>query len=130
MILYFIIAHCRFTANFSSKLKCQLQVIFDKDSFPLNVSPFQVSLLQNSTNCLLANGCLLLSLLFLHKNFPSLLASVCFVERYFSFVEQIVLVAFPDYSLVATKFPILFFICLEVFAFEYFQYHLIFDISE
>ena len=47
---------CRkFTTNFSSKLKPQLQVIFGQDSFPLNTSPFQVSLSQNSPNCLPTN---------------------------------------------------------------------------
>ena len=40
------------------------------------------------------------------------------------------MVLFPDYSFVATKSPILFFICLQVFAFEYFQHNLTFDISE
>ena len=44
--------------NFSSKLKLtsQFQVIFGQDSFPLKMSPFQVCLLHNLTNCLLANG--------------------------------------------------------------------------
>ena len=42
--------------NFSSKLKPQFQVIFGQDSFPLNTSPFQASLLQNSANCVLING--------------------------------------------------------------------------
>ena len=41
--------------------------------------------------------CLLLPLVFLHKSFPSLIARACFVVRYFSFVELIVLVVFPDY---------------------------------
>ena len=48
---------CRkFTTNFSSKLKPQFQLIFGQDSFPLNTSPFQASLSQNSSNCLLTNG--------------------------------------------------------------------------
>ena len=51
MITYFIVI-------FSSKLKVksQCQVIFGQDSFPLKMSPFQVSLFHNFTNCLLANG--------------------------------------------------------------------------
>ena len=54
---------------------------------------------QNSANCLLTNGlkCLLLPLLSLHKSSPYLLARAWFVVRYFSFVEQIVLVIFADY---------------------------------
>ena len=55
MISYFIVAHCTFTTNFSSKLKSQFQVIFGQDSFPLKMSPFQVSILHNFKNCLLAN---------------------------------------------------------------------------
>ena len=38
MVSYFIVAHCTFTTNFSSKLKSQFQVIFGQDF------------------CLLANG--------------------------------------------------------------------------
>ena len=56
MISYFIVARYTFTINFSSKLESQFQVCFGHDSFPLKISSFQVSLLQNSTNCLLANG--------------------------------------------------------------------------
>ena len=58
MISYFIVAHCMFMTNFSSKLKLksQFQVIFGQDSFPLKMSPFQVSLLHNFTKCLLTNG--------------------------------------------------------------------------
>ena len=55
MISYFIVERCTFTINFSSKLKSQFQVIFGRDSFPLKMSPFQVSLWQHSTNCLFAN---------------------------------------------------------------------------
>ena len=135
MISYFIVAHCTFTTNFSSKHKSQFQVIFGKDFFPLKMSPFQVRLLHNFTNCLLANGWwntlhAFLITLFLQKSFPSLLASTCFVIRYFSFVEQAVFVVFPDYTFVTTKPPIFFSICLQMVAFEYFQYDLIFDISE
>ena len=65
---------------------------------------------------------------FLQKIFPSFLASAWFIVRYFSFVEQTVLVVFPDYSFVTT--PILFFLCLQLVVFEPLQYGLIFDISE
>ena len=71
MISYLLISHYTFTTNFWSKLKFQFQVIFGHDSFPLKMSPFQVSLLQNSINCFLANGWwmveyLLLPLLFFY----------------------------------------------------------------
>ena len=56
MILYFIVALCTFTKNFSGKLKSQLQVIFGQDSFPLKLSPFLNSHKQKSINCLLSNG--------------------------------------------------------------------------
>ena len=45
-----------FTTNFSSKLKSQFQVIFGQVSFPLKMIPFQVSILEDSTNCFPANG--------------------------------------------------------------------------
>ena len=67
---------------------------------------------------------------FLQEIFPFLLGSTWFFVRYFSFVEKTVLVVFPDYSFVTTKYPIFFFIYLQMVAFEYFQYDLIFDISE
>ena len=95
MISYFIVAYCTFMTNFSSKLKCQFQIVFDQDSFPLNVSLFQVSLLLlNSANCLLASGCW--NACFYHtlftKKFPLFLqAPGLFVVRYFSCVEQTVL---------------------------------------
>ena len=133
MISYFIVAHCTFTTNFSSKLKSQFQVIFGQDFFPLKMSPFQVSLLHNFTNCLLANGSGIPAFpitLFLQKSLPSLLVSTWFVIRYFSFVKQAVFVVVPDYSFATTKSPIFFSICLQMVAFEYFQYDLIFDISD
>ena len=70
------------------------------------------------------------NILFLQKSFTFLLASAWFVIRYFSFVEQTVLVVFPDYSFVTTKSPIFFFICLQMVVFDNFQYDLIFNISE
>ena len=94
------------------QLKSQFQVIFGQDSFPLKMSPFQVCLLQKSTNSfssLIDGGIRGFTItLFLQKNFPSLLASAWFVVRYFSFVEQTVLVVFLEYSFLTTKSPILF----------------------
>ena len=133
MISYFIVARCRFSINFSSKLKSQFQVIFGHDSFPLKMSPFQVSFISSlRTVSSLMDGEIpaFTITLFLQKSFPSVLASAWFVVRYFSFVKQTVLVVFPDYSLVTTKSPIFFFICLQMVAFEYFQYDLVFGISE
>ena len=66
---------------------------------------------------------------FYKKSFPSLPASSWFIIRYFPFVEQTVLVVFPGYSLVTIKSPIFSFICLQMVAFEYFQYDLVFNIS-
>ena len=92
--------------NFSSKLKLksQFQVIFDQDSFPLKMSPFQVSLFHNFSNCLLASGwwntCFYHYPFFYKKVSHLFSASACFVRRYFSFVEQSVFVVFPDYCLV------------------------------
>ena len=47
--------------------------------------------------CQLMLECLLLPFFFLHKSFPSLLASAWFVVRFFSFVGHIVLVVYLDY---------------------------------
>ena len=74
--------------------------------------------------------CMLLPLLLLDKKFPSLLACAWFVVKYFSFVKQIVLVVFSDFYYVIAKPPIFLFICLQMFAFEFFQYDLIIDIYE
>ena len=102
MITYLILAHCTFMTNFSSKLKLksQFQLIFDEDSFPLKMSPFQVSLLHNFAN--LANGwwwnTWFYHYPFFYKKVPHLFSgSAWFVRRYFSFVEQTVFVVFPDY---------------------------------
>ena len=134
MISYLLVSHYTFTTNFWSKLKFQFQVIFGHDSFPLKMSPFQVSLLQNSTNCLLANGlwnnCFHHYSFFLQKRFPSLLASTWVVVSYSYFVEQTDMVAFPDYSFATTNCTIFVFICLQMVPFEYFQYDIIFDFSE
>ena len=106
IISYFIVAHCTFMTNFSSKLKLksQFQVIFGQDSFTLKMSSFQVSLLHNFTNCLLANGwwntCFYHYPVFYKKVFHLFFASAWFVRRYFSFVEQSVFMVFPDYCLV------------------------------
>ena len=66
------------------------------------MSPSQVNLLQKPTNCLLANE-----------------VSHLFLE---------VLGLLKDNS--QDKSPIFFFICLQMVAFENFQYDIIFDISE
>ena len=109
---------------------CTFTINFDQNSFPLEVSPFQVSLLQNSTNSSLIDGAIhifKINLLLL----KSFLESVWFVARYFSFFKQTVLVVFPDYSFVTTNsLSTLFFIYLQIVAVEYFQYDVIFDISE
>ena len=72
----------KFTTNFSSKLKPQFLVIFGWDSFLLSTSPFQASLFQNSTNCLLTgwwwNVCFY-HYSFLHKSLASLLLRAWFV---------------------------------------------------
>ena len=108
MISYFIAGHCTFTTK------------FDQDSFPLKISPFQVSLFQNSTNSSLINGGIPIFKINILLQKP-LLESVWFVARYFSFVKQAVLVVLPDYSFVTTKsLPTLFFIYLQIVAVEYF----------
>ena len=133
MISYFIVANCTFTTNSSSKLKSPLQIIFGQNSFPLKMSPFQVSLLQNSTNCLLVNGCW--DTCFYHYSFFTKMISIsfckCFVcRKIFIFCRTDSFAGFPDYSFVTTKSPIFFFVYLQVVAFEYFQYDLILQISE
>ena len=132
MISYFIVAHCTFTTNFSSKLKSQFQVIFGQDSFPLKMSPFQVSLLQNFTKCLLANEWWITC--FYHYSFftKKFLISSCkrLVYRKIFLFCRTVLMVFPHYSFVTTKSPIFLFICLQKVALEYFQHDLVFDISE
>ena len=99
MISYFTVAHSTFTTKFLRRLKSQFQVIFGQYFFSLNV---------DTSPCKWKVEYFLLPLLLLRKNFPSLLASAWFVIRYFSFVEQTVLVDFPDYSFVTTKSPIFF----------------------
>ena len=78
------------------------------------MSSFLVSLLQNSTNHLLANGkwnVCFYHYSFLQKCFQFLLASAWFVIRYFSIVKETVLLVFPDYSFIKTKPPVSFFLC-------------------
>ena len=67
--------------------------------------------------------------LFLQKKFP---ISSCkrLVYHKFSFVEQTVLMVFLDHSFVNIKSSIIFFTYLQMVAFEYFQYVLIFNIYE
>ena len=103
MVSYFIVASCTFTINFSSKLKSHFQFIFGHDHFPLKVSTFHVSLLQNSTNYLLANGwwnTCFYRYYFSTKKFPISSCNTWFVVRYFSFVKKTVLVVFTDYFFV------------------------------
>ena len=110
MISYFIAAHCTFMTNFSSELKSQFQIIFSQDSFPLNISSFQDSLLlQDSTNCLLANGWW--NACFYHYSFSKNF-SISFCKRLvccmiFPFCQR-VLAVFADYSFIITKSPIYF----------------------
>ena len=98
MISYFAVAHSTFTTKFLRRLKSQFQVIFGQYFFSLNV---------DTSPCKWKVEYFLLPLLLLRKNFTSL-ASAWFVIRYFSFVEQTVLVDFPDYFFVTTKSPIFF----------------------
>ena len=130
MISYFIVAHCMFTTNFSSKRKSQIQINFGQDSFLLKISSFLVSFLQNSTNQWMVEYLLLALLSFYKKVSHLFLQALGFVVKYFSFVEQTVLMVFTVYSFVTTKSPIFFFVCLQMVAFEYFQYYLIFGRSD
>ena len=132
MISYFIVARCTFTINFSSKLKSQFQVIFGHDFFPLKMSPFQVSLWQNSTNCLLANGwgnnCFY-QYPFSTKRFPISSCKGLGCHNTFFFCGTNSLGGLPsDCSFVTTKSPTYFFICLQMVVFDYFQCDLIFHI--
>ena len=99
---------CRkLTANFLSKLKTQLQVNFCQHSCRVNRSPAQARLPQKSVKCLLFR------LLFSPNTFLPLLERSWFLVTYFSFLEQIVLLVFPDYFWdVYHKFPIFFFIII------------------
>ena len=108
MISYFIVAHCMFTTNFSSKRKSQIQINFGQDSFLLKISSFLVSFLQNSTNQWMVEYLLLALLSFYKKVSHLFLQALGFVVKYFSFVEQTVLMVFTVYSFVTTKSPIFF----------------------
>ena len=136
MVSYFIVAlfQCAtFTINFLSKLKSQFQVIFGKIPFLWKWVHFR-SVFRRTlrTVSLLMNGGIpaFTNTLFLQKIFPISSCKRLVCCKIFLFVEQTVLVVFPDYSFVTTKSQIFFFICLKMVAFEYFQYDLIFDISE
>ena len=105
-------------------------MIFGHDSIPLKTSPFQVSFISVlRTVSSLMDGEIPAFTIFT-KKFPICSCKCLIVVRYFSFVEQTVLVVFPDYSLVTTQSPKFFFICLQMVAFEYFQYDPVFGISE
>ena len=93
----------KFMTKFSSKLKPQFQVSFGQDSFPMNTSPFQASLSQNSANCflLMDGGMPAFTITIFIETFPiSSCQSLVWLARYFFFVEQIILVVFPDYFFV------------------------------
>ena len=133
MISYFIIALHVYFKLFEQTLSLNFRSFLVRNPFLLKLVHFTlVSLSQDSTKCLLANGwwnTCFYHYSFLHQSFPSLLTSPWFVVKYFSFAKKTVLMVFHDYSFVATKSPIFFFICLQMIAFEYFPYDLIFDIS-
>ena len=135
MISCFIAACCTLTINFSSKLKSQFQVIFGHDSLPLKMSPFQVSLSQKSINCLFANGwwnTCFYHYSFFTKKFPISSCKRLVCRKIFLFCQTDSFGSLPwlFFRKSTTKSPIFFFICLQMVAFEYFQYDLIFDISE
>ena len=121
MISYFIFALYIYNTVRLCTLKSQFQVLLGQDSSPLKMSPFYVSLSQNSTKCLLANrwwNTCFYHCSFFTKKFTISSHHRCLVcIRYFSFVEQTVLVVFPDYSFATTKSPILFFMCLQMVTF-------------
>ena len=130
MILYFILAHC----TFLSKRKSQFQLrsgflSLENESISGQVRSEFFCRTLRTVSSLMDGGIPAFTIsLFLQGSFPSLLASAWFVLQVF--IEQIVRVVFTDYSFVTTKSPIFIFICLQTVAFEYFQYYLIFDISE
>ena len=122
MLSYFIVAQCAFATNFSSKISLNFKSFLVRIPFHRTLVHFRPAFRRTlqTVSTLIDGGMLALIITLFHKNFPSLLASVWFVVRYFSFVKQLVLAFFPDYSFVATKYPIFFFICPQVFALEYF----------
>ena len=131
-ISYFIVAHCTFTTNLSSKLKSQFQVIFWEDSFLSTWVHFKLVFYCRTlrTFCSLMDGGMpVFTITLLTKKFPISFCKHLVYCKIFLFCQKTVLVVFPDYSFITTKSPILFFIC-QMVAFEYFQYDLIFDISE
>ena len=133
MISYLIVGRCTFTISYSSKLNSQIQVIIGHDSFPLKMSPFQVSLSQKSRNCVLANG--LWNTCFYHysfftKKFPMFRCKHLGCHKIFLFCRTDCFGGLPWLFFCNHKVSNVFFICLQIVAFEYFQYDLIFDISE
>ena len=116
----------KFRTNILSKLKRQFQVIFGQNFFPLNINPFQASLLQDSTNyCLLTNRWWKSS--FSHYNFCAKVSlSSCkglvWHKTFFCWAAS--------FSGLHRSFPYKSTTCLQMVAFEYFQHDLIFDISE
>ena len=134
MISYLrIVAHCMFTTNFSSKRKSQFQVMFRQDSFPLKMSSLQVSISRYSTNCLLPNGCwntCFHHYSFFTKKFPISFCKRLVFRKIFLFCRTDSFGGLPWLFFRNHWVSNIFFICLQTFAFEYFQYDLIFDISE
>ena len=133
MISYFIVAHCTFTANYPSNLSLNFWPVLVRIIFAWKWVHFWSAIcitLQTVPSLMDGGMHTFIITHFLQKGFPCLLIITWFVVRYFSFDKQTVLIVFPDYSFVTTKSLIFFFICLQMVAFEYFQYDIIFDISE
>ena len=100
MLSYFIVAHCTFMKNFSSKLKSRFQVDFSQDPFPLTMVswvhfwPAFYCRTLRTVSLLMDEGMLALTITLFTKIHLYILLSAWFVARYFSFVEQTVLPSF------------------------------------
>ena len=100
MLSYFIVAHCTFMKNFSSKLKSRFQVNFSQDPFPLTMVswvhfwPAFYCRTLRTVSLLMDEGMLALTITLFTKIHLYILLSAWFVARYFSFVEQTVLPSF------------------------------------
>ena len=126
---------CRmFTTNFSSKRKPECQVIFSQDCFPLNTSPFLASLPQTlrTASALMDDGMLALTITLFMQKFPISSCKSLVCRKIFPFCRTDSFGGPPwiFFRKSTTKSPIFFFLCLQMVAFEYFQFDLIFDISE
>ena len=102
MLSYFIVAHCTFMKNFSSKLKSRFQVNFSQDSFPQSMVswvhfwPGFYCRTLRTVSLLMDEGMPAFTITLFTKIHLYILARACFVARYFSFVEQTV---FPSFSI-------------------------------